>query len=244
MDGEPTEELDAITDEIPLAPELLGDGPMESERENNGPPLMWLAVAAVLLLGAVAAIVWIGQNRDDTAESAESTIAGDLAGSTTEITPPIGDPAAGAAGDVSGTTADTSPPDEGAASTESLPPETSASDTASGSTDTTTADSTADSATGSTEILGVFIDGTPQVTTTSDDFEIAVSTLVCTTIEWSFAGDGQSANYTSEQLCFDDHLLSPRPEHPLLPGTTYQVTAIFSAEGTDQVLVLDVTTDG
>lgn len=243
MDGEPTEELDAITDEIPLAPELLGDMPMESERENNGRPLMWFGVAAVLLIGAVAAIVWIGQNRDDATDSVDNTIVEDVDGSSTEVTPPIGDPAAGAAGDVSGNTADTSPPDEGAASTETSTPETSTPE-ADGSETTSSATTAEDPATDSTAIPGIFIDGVPQVTTTGDDFEIAVSTLVCTTIEWSFTGEGQSAGYTSEQLCFDDHLLSPRPEHPLLPGTTYQVTAIFSAEGTDQVLVLDVTTEG
>lgn len=239
MDGEPTEELDAITGEIPLAPELRGDLPMESERENNGPPLMWLGVAVVLLVGAVAAIVWIGQNRDEAVAddaAVQSSLADEIGGVTTAVTPPVGDPAAGAAGDGGGTTADTSPPDEGAATTDTSAVETSSSET--------TVDDAATTSTAAPAGPAVFVDGLPEITTTTDDFEIAVSTLVCTTIEWSFTGEGQSASYSSEQLCFDDHLLSPRPEHPLLPGTTYQVTAIFSAEGTDQVLVLEVLTEG
>lgn len=222
-----------ITEEVPE---------VEDHGENNGPPLMWFGLAALLLAGAIGLIFALGRNRDDVAStdtsiSASVTSAADV---SPDDTPPIGDPGASAT-DESDSTADTSPPDEGseeASSTED--PTTTTADPEETSTEPTNA------ADGATSILdippGPLVAGVPTLTVSSDDFEILLTTSACTTIEWSFAGEGQAASYSSEEACFDEHLLSPRPEHPLLPSTDYEVTASFAADGERQVVTFSVTT--
>jgi hypothetical protein len=258
MAGEfdPTERLDEVvvdpTDELPLASESLGatEGrrrfgnrkPLDDKGgyENNGSPLVWLAIAAVLLLGAVAVIVAVGQRDNDGA--ADGDVDGDVTGDTNigddlsdEAGPPetplVGDPSASATDDFNVTTtdgpADTSPPDE-AADDEPV---------------TTIPESDAPTSTSSAAIAaGELIIGDAVITVTANDFEIALSTSSCTTIEWSFAGEGQSNAYDSGADCFDQHLLSPRPEDPLLPGTSYEVTASFVADGVRQVAAFTVVT--
>jgi hypothetical protein len=236
-DFDPTERLDAIsidaTDEYVLADgdRFSDDLPLGSERENNGSPLIWAAVAGVLLVASVLVIVANGRGGNDDGEADEGSgdeSAASIADQGPAGTPVIGDPAASATGDGSTIAPDTSPPDEA-----TVEPETTTSvPVADGPTD----------GTGTGTGTGVLVVGAPEITVSSDDFEIAVSTSACTTIEWTFAGDGQANAYDSGQDCYVDHVLSPRPEDPLQPATTYEVTASFVADGVREVVAFTVTT--
>lgn len=234
---DPTEELVVdITAEVPE---------VEDPGENNGPPLMWFGVAALLLAGAIGLIFALGRNRDDVAATSTSISVSvtSSADSSPDDTPPIGDPGASAT-DEFDSTADTSPPDEGsdeASSTEN--PTTTAADPDSSSQTSPVPTSAGSDSTSILDIpAGPLILGAATLTVSSDDFEILLATSVCTTIEWSFAGEGQAASYSGEEVCFNEHLLSPRPEHPLVPSTDYEVTASFAADGEMQVVAFSVTT--
>lgn len=63
--------------------------PLESERENNGSPIMWLVLATALLAGAVGVIVLIGRDRDAVnVADRSSELVTEISGLVTEPTEP------------------------------------------------------------------------------------------------------------------------------------------------------------
>ncbi len=62
------------------------------------------------------------------------------------------------------------------------------------------------------------------------DFSLVISTGVCATVEWDWSGptSGSAVNET----CTTSHVLSPTPNDPIEPSSTYEVQATFTdAEG-------------
>lgn len=196
--------------------DALDDLPMESERENNGSPLMWLGLAVALLV--VSAIVIMAIQRSDSSGLAtqssqlDGEVASDVDGQSEAGSTPV-------------TEAD-SPPDEGA----------------------DVVDGSAANAESASEPIspdrGPIIAGQAAIVVTANDFEIALSTPACATVDWSFVGDGQSQTYAGTTECLVDHVLSPQSEHPLLPDTSYEVTASFTADGVTAVESFTIQTDG